>query len=223
MTSLSENQDKRPFPPKFSMISPAYQDVIRRLFELGRNNYGNRFTLVEEDLPMICRMICWYVRDHANGERLKMDFNKGLLVTGPVGCGKTTLMNLMPKLIRNETTPVLIKPCREIAFDFQKDGFEVVSRFSSRPAYGSAKPSTICFDDLGAEPQTKHFGQDCEVMAEIIFGRYEQFMHQNLCTHFTTNLNGDEVEARYGMRVRSRLREMCNLIAFPRTTPDKRK
>jgi hypothetical protein len=38
----------------------------------------------------------------------------------------------------------------------------------------------------------------------------------------TTNLSSSEIEDYYGLRVRSRLREMFNLIAFPSSTKDKR-
>ncbi|NEW80122.1 MAG: ATPase, partial [Gelidibacter sp.] len=41
-------------------------------------------------------------------------------------------------------------------------------------------------------------------------------------THITTNLNAEELETRYGSRVRSRLREMFNLIGFDESTKDKR-
>jgi len=42
-------------------------------------------------------------------------------------------------------------------------------------------------------------------------------------THITTNLNAEEIEDRYGNRVRSRLREMVNVIGFDKNTKDKRK
>jgi hypothetical protein len=42
-------------------------------------------------------------------------------------------------------------------------------------------------------------------------------------THITTNLNAEEIEERYGNRVRSRLREMVNVIGFDINTKDKRK
>ncbi|MFO8000567.1 MAG: hypothetical protein R6U46_04930 [Marinilabilia sp.] len=66
-------------------------------------------------------------------------------------------------------------------------------------------------------------GQAFHVRAEIILSRYERFSRNRCLTHFTTNLSANEIEERYGPRVRSRLREMCNLIAFPASTPDKRK
>jgi hypothetical protein len=46
---------------------------------------------------------------------------------------------------------------------------------------------------------------------------------KGIITHATTNLNADELEDIYGIRVRSRLRSMFNLVSFPMSVPDKRK
>jgi hypothetical protein len=43
-----------------------------------------------------------------------------------------------------------------------------------------------------------------------------------IVTHRTTNLNADEIEERYGNRVRSRMRELFNLIALDKESIDKR-
>ncbi|WP_395060375.1 hypothetical protein [Flavobacterium sp.] len=59
-------------------------------------------------------------------------------------------------------------------------------------------------------------------MAEILISRYEQFIENNSVTHITTNLSASELENYYGNRVRSRLRNMFNLIAFEREAKDKR-
>jgi DNA replication protein DnaC len=59
-------------------------------------------------------------------------------------------------------------------------------------------------------------------MAEILLSRYDLFISKKLLTHITTNLSATEIETHYGNRVRSRLREMVNLIAFEKTAQDKR-
>jgi hypothetical protein len=41
-------------------------------------------------------------------------------------------------------------------------------------------------------------------------------------TFATTNLNAKELEDRYGNRVRSRMRQMFNLLAFEQTAKDRR-
>jgi hypothetical protein len=43
-----------------------------------------------------------------------------------------------------------------------------------------------------------------------------------MLTHLTTNLNSSEIEQIYGSRLRSRLREQFNLIAFSESAKDKR-
>ena len=62
--------------------------------------------------------------------------------------------------------------------------------------------------------------QDTE-LTEV--SRYDLFITHKTKTHATTNLNATELEKLYGNRVRSRMRELFNLIAFDRNTTDKRK
>ena len=59
-------------------------------------------------------------------------------------------------------------------------------------------------------------------MAEILLSRYDLFTSKRLQTHITTNLSASEIENFYGKRVRSRMREMFNLIAYNKTIKDKR-
>jgi hypothetical protein len=71
-----------------------------------------------------------------------------------------------------------------------------------------------CFDDLGAEQSLKYYGNECNIMAEILLSRYDIFIAQDMLTHITTNLSASEIENGYGSRVRSRMREIFNLISF---------
>lgn len=68
----------------------------------------------------------------------------------------------------------------------------------------------------------RYFGDQINVMGEILLSRYDLYISQGIRTHATTNLNAEELEKRYGARVRSRLREMFNLIAFEAEAEDKR-
>ena len=85
------------------------------------------------------------------------------------------------------------------------------------------QPFVYCFDDLGVEQNAKSYGNGCNVMAEILLDRYDQFLRHGMITHLTTNLNAEEIERLYGDRVRSRLREMFNLIYFPPEAADRRR
>ncbi len=110
---------------------------------------------------------------------------------------------------------------RNIVFGFNNLGYSIIEQYGNSNFY--------CFDDLGVEPEGKHFGKDCNVMGEILLSRHEIFTKCPLkhrtraMTHITSNLNAEEIEDRYGNRVRSRLREMVNVIGFDKNTKDKRK
>jgi hypothetical protein len=52
--------------------------------------------------------------------------------------------------------------------------------------------------------------------------RYDLFHAFGMVTHLTTNLNSIEIEEKYGLRIRSRMREMFNVISFASVVGDKR-
>ena len=197
-----------------------YQEVIIWLEKKGIELYGNHFKILESDYPIIYKLIAYFLKDEVTCYQYNIDLNKGILLSGPVGCGKTTLMNLMKTLTATEHK-FYIKPCRDISFEFIQDGYEIIQKYSKGKLYVS-EPKTICFDDLGTEKNLKYFGNECNVMAEIILSRYDIFISKKTYTHITTNLSASEIESAYGNRVRSRLRNMLNLIAFDKSTKDKR-
>jgi DNA replication protein DnaC len=160
------------------------------------------------------------IKDNKAAFKEQIDLNKGILLSGPIGCGKTSIMNLI-KPFTNPLSEYKIKTCRELSFEFAKNGFETINYYTLKQA-NQSKLTGYCFDDLGAEQQIKHFGNDCNVMAEVLLSRYEQFVVNKCVTHITTNLSASEIERIYGNRLRSRMRAMFNLIAFNINSNDKR-
>lgn len=198
-----------------------YEEIIKWIEKKGIELYGNNFKILEMDHPIIIKLCAYFLKDEKACFQLDLNLKKGILLSGPVGCGKTALMHIMKQI-----TPIdykfLVKPCRDISFEFIQDGYEIIHKYSKGKLYLS-DPKTICFDDLGIENNLKYFGNECNVIAEILLSRYDLFTSKQIKTHITTNLSATEIENQYGNRVRSRLRELCNLIAFDRNTLDKRK
>ena len=198
----------------------SYQEVINWIETKGVELYGNHFKILETDYPIVYKLIAYFLKDEPSCFQYGINLNKGILLTGPIGCGKTSLMNLM-KYITPTEHKYFVKSCREISFEFIQDGYQIIHKYSIGKLYQS-EVKTICFDDLGTENNLKYFGNECNVMAEILLSRYDLFISKKLQTHITTNLSATEIENQYGNRVRSRMREMFNLVAFNKTAQDKR-
>ena len=198
-----------------SSIFP-FQECISALEHAGRKTYGQHFRIIEQDYPLIFKLLVYFLRDQKNADLHKINLKKGILLTGPIGCGKTSLMNLMRFISAAHSHHIMIAT-RKISFDFIQEGYSIIQKYSNLSfVTGNQEwqPKIYCFDDLGAENALKYFGNDCNVMSEILLSRYDLFISHGMITHLTTNLNSSEIEEVYGSRVRSRLREMVNLISF---------
>lgn len=197
-----------------------YDKAISWLELQGRKIYGDQFALDTLDLPLIRKLLSYFFKDSVVANLHGINLNKGILLTGPVGCGKTSLINLM-RLFQPVKDRFKTKSCRDVSFEFIKVGYDVIQKYSIL-SFKNYEPVVYCFDDLGAENNLKLFGNECNVMAEILLSRYDQFISRQLLTHVTTNLSASEIEAEYSKRVRSRMREMFNLVAFDDLSKDKR-
>lgn len=164
------------------------------------------------------------LQDQEAALKFNINLHKGLLLSGPIGSGKTTLMTLINQF-QIPQNRFILKPARDISFEFIQDGYETIHSYSKKSFYTKGNqyhPKTYCFDDLGTEKNLKYFGNECNIMAEILLSRYDLFIQKQMITHLTTNLSATEIENHYGNRVRSRMREMFNLISFDKDTKDKR-
>ena len=199
---------------KDNCIQYDFKSILIYLDAKGKLMFGKNFKIYEEDEVVLYKLCIYFIRDFEACAKLNIDPNKGILLSGPVGCGKTSLMKLLRHIVPHQKSYELI-PARNITFAFNNIGYKTIQEYGNSNFY--------CFDDLGVETSGRHFGKDCNVMGEILLSRYDLFLQRKIRTHATTNLNAQELEERYGNRVRSRMRQLFNLIAFDRGSIDKRK
>lgn len=127
----------------------------------------------------------------------------GLLISGGVGCGKTTLANAISDVYmivnRNGIRTEDAKTIAAMALDDKKE-YEVLRGVRM-----------LCIDDMGTELITaKSYGNEVMPVVDIIHYRYAK----QLFTIITTNLTEKQIEDTYGSRVADRLREMCSKITI---------
>ncbi|RED42597.1 hypothetical protein DFQ10_1083 [Winogradskyella eximia] len=141
-------------------------------------------------------------------------FDKGLLLVGKVGFGKTNIMKSFESVFKG------YKPhhFKIISVDDVVDDYEAIkSQQEKINFYKYYTRGTILFDDLYSEKLANNYGQ-VNIMKEIIMRR----SRKNLKTHFTMNpVEGYEDDPKgnllalvnfYGARVVDRLFNMCNYI-----------
>lgn len=197
-----------------------YQKLLFYLEQQGRKHIHPNYTLHKDDFPFILRLAAYFLHDQEKCKELEMDLNKGILLTGPIGIGKTTWFKLMQLIVVKEQK-FYYTTCREVSFEFIREGYNTIDKYSKGIPYDFPMKN-ICFDDLGTENNLKYFGNECNVMAEVILSRYDLYMNLDIKTHITTNLSASEIEKYYTERVRSRLRQMMNVLSIPADRKDKR-
>jgi len=191
-----------------------FDKMLTYLDAKGKLLFGEKFKIYKEDRDIIYKLCLYFIQDRTGCEAFGIDIDKGVLLSGPVGCGKTSLIRLLKYLVPHRK-PYAVIPTRNIVFAFNHVGYKIIEDYGNTQFF--------CFDDLGVEPIGRHYGKDCNVVGEIILSRYDLFVENKIKTHATTNLNAVELEERYGNRVRSRMRQLFNLVAFDKQAIDKRK
>lgn len=206
---------EKPYEIVNNMRMFDFKKTVKYLEAYGKYKFGDSFKIYKDDISIIHKLVCYIANVEEECEKYKIDLNKGLLLTGPIGCGKTSWMHII-QILGFHHQRYQVKSTRDVAVEFNKEGYDTIN------TYGRAK-RILCFDDLGVEQNIKFYGNECNTMAEILLHRYEMLISHQTITHATTNLSATELEELYGNRVRSRLRSMFNLISFPSNAKDKRK
>lgn len=199
--------DKRQLEEKEFKIK-QYKDLIERctakyVFRLmqvtSRNEFGKKL-IVNEFNKHLITAICYFLSNDGKFEtELNYSFGKGILIRGVAGLGKTYLLKCAEK---NELNPIHILSMIEISSQVKSEGDFSISMDGNKIIY---------LDDVGTEEATvNHYGTKINYFKNLIEVLYLKNRFNNLI--ISTNNSFAEIEEKYGFRVRSRMKEMFNVI-----------
>ncbi len=173
--------------------------LFQHLKQTAETSFQTQIKVNEHTLALI-KTMCFFISEDPRFEsELKLDLKKGLLFRGRSGLGKTFIPMC---LSNNPLRPIVILNILEIMDAVKKNGI-----------YEAPKKEGILYiDDIGTEETpVLHFGTPIHWLKDFI----EQYHFHKLSFNkiiLSTNLNTDQLEEKYGYRVRSRMREMFNVI-----------
>ncbi len=202
---------------EFNDLTRAYSPAEMAAY--CHNFYTERFNrkfIVDDHNRSLFEKLSQYFTNSPEFEVGNYSLNKGILIMGNVGVGKTDLMRFFQK---NKKCCYRVVPCKDVASDYLTCGEEFEGMYS-KPTPRSINDATVffqrangfCFDDLGTESEKNNYGNKKNVMADLLLEIYEAKSYG--WVHITTNLTNTEIEDQYGSRVRSRLREMFNVFVL---------
>lgn len=201
--------------------------------------YQREFIIDETNEPQF-KLLCMYfsgdttfenatTRNKA-GEKVSAGFSlkKGILLMGPKGTGKTSLMKMFrvnPHACFSVKSALTITQAYRDQKDSEKaDVLEYYSKTIKQPVNANIFRQSelgICFDDIGREDESNKYGNYLNVIAYLISTRYEYEVPFKY-THYTTNISSETIEKLYGTRTRDIFRETVNQITFSPRLPSRR-
>lgn len=176
----------------------------KRMISLMRWTAENRFfkkLIINEENKHLITALCFFLSHDPRFEtELGYKFNRGIWIRGKVGLGKTFLVKCLEQ---NELRPILVQSMIEIAEEVRSQGEYRL------PIKGE---KIVYFDDVGSEePIVNHYGSKINYFKTFI---EETYLHNHTFNGLmvSTNCGFQEIEEKYGMRVRSRIKDMFNII-----------
>lgn len=180
-------------------------NIYKLMAWTSQNDYGKKLVLKDKDtgndFTKLITALCFFISRDARFEtELGYSLKKGLLIRGVSGLGKTHLVKCISK---NGLNPILILSMLDISEEIRINGEINISL----DGFG-----VIYLDDVGTEEAAaKHYGNVINFFKNFIEGTYHKrksFEHIMM----STNNSFAQIEQKYGFRVRSRIKDMFNVI-----------
>ncbi|RBP34233.1 DNA replication protein DnaC [Oceanihabitans sediminis] len=212
---IDENVIKQPNPPTKEELWKVFKYTF---FDM----YGKHFIENAYTIKNIKVLFYYFLNDleFFNCSNLikglnTPSFNKGLLIIGGVGIGKTDYFKVFERVFKFYN-PLRFKvySSKSLVSDYEKCSTPMEKEYF----FSDKERKLLCIDDLGAENNASNYGI-FDVVGNLLSNRYEKKLVTYATANFASSSNDvdETLEAmgvRYGHRIYDRLFEMFNVITF---------
>ncbi len=191
-------------------------DLYKQFFVRCAREICPGYIIREDQKKMLNSLFRWCIMDYTG----ELDPERGLLLWGDIGVGKSTLLQIV-RLFCNRIRPMVngqrysfritnvIDICARFSDESRDGGYNGIQTYIS-----SARQA---FDELGSETTpTGRWGNFENVMQYILQKRYD--MRDANFTHATTNLSMAQLSELYSPRIYDRCKEMFNFVEIKGNT-----
>jgi DNA replication protein DnaC len=193
---------------------------IERYFFSKANEFlaerENRKFEFDDDNKYVVDFFLSYFFNHEKLENFGGDFRKGIFLYGSYGTGKSLFFEILEYLYQKNQKPSLrVKTVNTIRLvDEYRSELSRLGQLAShdQTIYQRMEKGPIHFEDLGAEKKINHYGNQTEVMSDILQLRYSRLFKTKCKTFITSNLTPEQVRKRYGERIYDRMFQMFNFL-----------
>lgn len=180
---------------KSFVVRVSMDDAKKIWVAIGNRLTGGKYKIDEETKLIVLEILKWCLMD----ETFKGDLQKGLWLSGAIGCGKTLTLKIFVEFMGYAHKIV-----------GQYSAIQIIELWKSKNSKERLFVSPIFIDDLGTEQtEINNYGTKELPIYEIFNRRY---LERKFLMFITTNLNPSRIEERYGDRVRDRIKEIFNIM-----------
>lgn len=176
------------------------KNMYKLMKQSSLNEFGKDLIVNPQNKGFITALCFFLSEDERFETQLGFSFKKGLLIRGASGLGKTHLVRCLET---NGLNPILVLSMLEITDEVKANG---------EYAINLGKNKVIYLDDVGTEePVVNHYGTKISFFKnfiELVYLKNKVFNKLMI----STNNDFQQIEEKYGFRVRSRMKDMFNII-----------
>lgn len=169
------------------------------------------FKIDENNQEVLKQMLLYFT----GNKKFNGDLNKGILLVGGVGTGKSLLFDIFKKYTSEviHTNSFQVHSAIDIIDRVNVSGIDILSFYSNNFEGRQAHPVRCYIDDIGTKHETvKHYGTEINVIEQLLSLRYNIYKRYGTLTHASTNLFPSILSETYDKRITDRMVEMFNVI-----------